>query len=626
MMSIYTKAYLIEIDMPNVEDMENLLIQLEYFNGRRQYVLPHYKTNDDKQLALFPEEKKATFLYVEQQANERDKAELYDLFGRDLKLIPIAINDISKYRMSLISSAKRLLVNNNYRGDGVLRWTNKSSEEVCDEIKEMVGFTDFKNGISKLCQYIDNAQSLSRANYNIVIVKNCEIDEDLFIEHIYNLYISFGVIVDPIWVEGDLEDSNSTERNTGFLYKICENWSDNISPWMTITNQQRIFHKLAKRKTIFVTSMDKVQYEKMRDNDAFIALFPHVIYVNDITKSEKIEFIKRELLGYGFLLDTTDFESCYLLEYSIEKIKAQISMFAKERLCMDKFDHLLCIKDFNKKVKKTNKKSGFTELEMLVGLDGVKSTIREIATFLKNRGKDGLPCLHMVFRGNPGTGKTTVARIIGKIFAEIGILKDADRFVEAERVKLVSQYLGCTAKQTSDVIKSAIGGILFIDEAYSLCNGEKYDYGVEAVNTLVKQMEDYRKDFVCIMAGYTKEMDEMLNMNPGLKERVQFYIDFPDYTKDELTEIFINMCKDNKYKLSDSSKSLICEYFGKIIATKDKNFANGRIARKVFERIKLKQALRTKGNRITDSDIIAAFSDKDFGEMIRDKNSKKIGF
>jgi len=149
----------------------------------------------------------------------------------------------------------------------------------------------------------------------------------------------------------------------------------------------------------------------------------------------------------------------------------------------------------------------------------------------------------MVFRGNPGTGKTIVARLIGKIFAELGILKK-DIFIETGREGLVAEYVGQTAIKTKKKCKDAMGGILFIDEAYTLgmCEHEN-DFGHECIATLIKYMENKRKDFVCIMAGYADQMDVMIKRNPGLKDRVQFYIDFPDYTVDELLQIFKQFCK-----------------------------------------------------------------------------------
>ena len=251
----------------------------------------------------------------------------------------------------------------------------------------------------------------------------------------------------------------------------------------------------------------------------------------------------------------------------------------------------------------------------------------EIATFIKRRGKNALPCLHMVFRGNPGTGKTTVARLIGRIFAESGILRNADLFVEADRESLIGKYVGHTAAKTAEKIREAMGGILFIDEAYSLGTYAKgQDYGDEAISTLVKMMEDNRKDFICIMAGYTEEMDKMLDVNPGLRDRIQFYIDFPDYNEDELTDIFIRLCQQTGYELSEDPAETIRKYFKQIIGNKNKHFSNARLVRKIFERVRVKQALREENNIITCDDINEVFAEKDMSVILKNKKNICIGF
>ena len=212
---------------------------------------------------------------------------------------------------------------------------------------------------------------------------------------------------------------------------------------------------------------------------------------------------------------------------------------------------------------------------------------------------DPLACLHMVFRGNPGTGKTTVARLVGKLFGEIGIIKDGEKFIETDRDGLISQYLGGTAAKTASVVKDALGGVLFIDEAYALVSNAAYDYGHEAINTLVKRLEDSRRDFVCIMAGYTNEMNQMLSSNPGLRDRIQFYIDFPDYSAEELVQIYCKYAESEAYQLGADAKVTLRQMAEQIIRNKDENFSNARLIRKVFERTRMKQAMRTSDNMIS---------------------------
>ncbi|MDI9458646.1 MAG: AAA family ATPase, partial [Bacillota bacterium] len=180
------------------------------------------------------------------------------------------------------------------------------------------------------------------------------------------------------------------------------------------------------------------------------------------------------------------------------------------------------------------------ELDSLVGLQSVKKVIGEIQAYAliqKYRETLQLTCepmmLHTIFTGNPGTGKTTVARLFSKMLREIGILEKGHT-VEVERADLVAQYIGQTAQKTRDVIKQAQGGLLFIDEAYSLARGGEKDFGKEAVDTLVKGMEDYKNDFILILAGYTAPMEEFMRLNPGLRSRFPLQIHFPDYSVQEL--------------------------------------------------------------------------------------------
>lgn len=238
------------------------------------------------------------------------------------------------------------------------------------------------------------------------------------------------------------------------------------------------------------------------------------------------------------------------------------------------------------------------ELDNLVGLNEVKSIVKGLINTLElqHRKKEmGIESkdvsLNMIFTGNPGTGKTTVARIIGKILKAIGVLKKG-HMVEVTRSDLVGEYVGQTAPKTLSKIKEAYGGILFIDEAYSLNGSSGNDFGKEAIATLIKEMEDNRDKLVVIMAGYTKEMKELLNLNPGMESRVKFLVEFADYSVGELMEIFEGLCKKESYILSDEAKKELVFAFQNEFDKKDKNFGNGRLVRKYFEKIKMKQADR----------------------------------
>ncbi len=245
----------------------------------------------------------------------------------------------------------------------------------------------------------------------------------------------------------------------------------------------------------------------------------------------------------------------------------------------------------------------YQELDELIGLGSVKDEVRSLANFVKlqkQREAKGLKTAkvsyHLVFYGSPGTGKTTVARIVGRIYKDLGVLKRGHT-VETDRAGLCAQYVGQTGPKTDSVIMKALDGVLFIDEAYSLVpeNGNGNDYGQEAISTILKRMEDYRDRLVVIVAGYKNEMQRFIDSNPGLQSRFNRYIDFPDYTGGELTDIFKMYMKKNQYTLSPDAETYLREQLDSAVAHKDRNFGNARYARNVFEKAIQQQANRLAG-------------------------------
>lgn len=238
------------------------------------------------------------------------------------------------------------------------------------------------------------------------------------------------------------------------------------------------------------------------------------------------------------------------------------------------------------------------ELEELVGLKEMKRFIKEIYAWLyinKCRKEEGLKVgnqvLHMVFKGNPGTGKTTVARLLAKLFKEMEVLTKG-HLLEVERADLVGEYIGHTAQKTRDLVKKAIGGILFIDEAYSLARGGEKDFGKEAIDTLVKAMEDQQHDFVLILAGYSREMEHFLTLNPGLPSRFPITMKFPDYTNEELMEIARRMTADREYEMSKDAEWKLHDYLQSLKVERSFNFSNGRLIRNIIEKAIRAQAVR----------------------------------
>lgn len=238
------------------------------------------------------------------------------------------------------------------------------------------------------------------------------------------------------------------------------------------------------------------------------------------------------------------------------------------------------------------------ELDLLIGLDNIKELVYEIYALLQvaqMRTEAGLSIgghvYHMIFKGNPGTGKTTVARIVAKLFQKMGVLQKG-HLIEVERADLVGEYIGHTAQKTRDLVKKAIGGILFIDEAYSLARGGEKDFGKEAIDTLVKAMEDHKNQFILILAGYSEEIDYFLQTNPGLPSRFPIQVDFPDYSIDQLIQISELMAKERDYILMPQAVLKIRQH---LLQEKQEclhAFSNARYVRNLIEKSIRNQAVR----------------------------------
>lgn len=263
-----------------------------------------------------------------------------------------------------------------------------------------------------------------------------------------------------------------------------------------------------------------------------------------------------------------------------------------------------------------------SELNNLVGLKKAKKTLFEIINYLQiAKKRDDIPVLNMCFLGNAGTGKTTVAKLVGKILSAIHVFNTSAPFISTSREELVGRYIGQTEEKVLETVNNSLGGILFIDEAYSLISDDSRDYGAKVIDVLVNQMDIHKHDLCVIFAGYKEEMLEFLQMNPGLDSRVPFKINFKDYSNDELFEIFNKMIKDSNFYLEDGLEELLLKHFEEV--KKSKNFGNARYVRNFVERLKIKQANRLINDTSND---LYKFTKEDIENTIKSMKKIKSGY
>jgi type VII secretion ATPase EccA len=262
--------------------------------------------------------------------------------------------------------------------------------------------------------------------------------------------------------------------------------------------------------------------------------------------------------------------------------------------------------------------------DKLIGLAPVKQDVRSLINYLRIqrvRRNEGLPAsqitMHLVFTGNPGTGKTTVARLLAEMYKAMGFLPDG-HLVETDRSGLVGEYVGQTAQKTLAIIQKALGGVLFIDEAYSLSRttgGQKDTFGLEAIDTLLKAMEDNRDRLVVIVAGYPAEMKHFISSNPGLRSRFTRYIDFPDYTPTELMRIFEQQASEAGYSLSEGARNRANTIFHTAYETRSEGFGNGRYVRTVFERASLNLSDRLSNHATLTREQLTTLQESDIEDL-----------
>ena len=405
-----------------------------------------------------------------------------------------------------------------------------------------------------------------------------------------------------------------------------------VVPLLEILESKGVILKEGKKRTVCVTNEDEL-YEKLNGENSENNIMENTNDEIDISRIERPDPILQDVITFirfqqEPFISTADIQRKFEIGYNrAGKISDQLEELGVLGPNKGQEGREVLI-DTNGKLKenntrkenvkktKTTSKSSSSELDALVGLSSVKEEIKTLSNFIKiqqKRKEQGLKSssvsYHCVFTGNPGTGKTTVARIVAQIYKDLGILSKG-HLVETDRAGLVAEYVGQTAVKTNKIIDSALDGVLFIDEAYSLI-GTGQDYGKEAIATLLKRMEDDRDRLVVILAGYSKEMQDFINTNPGLQSRFNRYIEFPDYSAEELLQIFEKNIAKFDYKLEKEARVAMAEYFQNAVENKDANFGNARFVRNIFEKTLEKQANRLSTDPDLDTEELTLITKED---------------
>ncbi len=521
---------------------------------------------------------------------------------------------------------------------------DSKDEEIINELNHLYGVVQNKEVLRDIILYIKLKQNneLDFGNYNIIIRNRSS----------YNLLNDLIKVCAKIFMKYNIIENDKICYLDKF---VCDkgnfllNQIMNIDASIIVINDRKLeidysdeldnLNRIIKQSKNKVFIFEDTNYCEGETDGELGKLSPFRMTINKISLDDKIMYCKSTLNEYNIKYQKQDLKEYadvpfwvlknmmtkLLIECKTKKIESVNKQILKKN--KDFYTNVKKSKRTERENKKKKECNTKEELDELVGLDNIKKQINKILNYIKlNKERGQMPSLHMCFTGNPGTGKTSIARVIGKIFDEENILNGDGEFVEIHGRDLVDKYVGWTAKKVHETVEKAIGGVLFIDEAYSLVSDCRGSFEDEAIATLIKEMEDHRDEICIILAGYTDEMENLLNFNPGFESRIQFTIDFQDYNEDELLEIFKGLCKKEKYKLSNNCMDILIDNFNK--AKKEENFGNGRYVRNLFEKVKFEQAdriIQTKSknkNLILKKDIENAIKMSHFKE----KEVRKIGF
>jgi len=509
-------------------------------------------------------------------------------------------------------------------------------------IDELVGLDDLKKELLSLQSVLEGMKQQgvkSRYPYNAIIIGSSGTAKTLISNLIAELFVKFGMISrnKPVTIDGEAIDNMQDDD----LKKI---FSDAKGGILFVDNAQKLIDKEGNASIGFQRFSNKMdqfkddpivlmaglpfglrEFVKKPEHKNITGRFRNIFFISDYTASQYTTITENELIKQGFTLKPETSEKLNLRfrflykelkkpDSGINAINGYLANMEAQSIIGSYFtrkgtDKIILPDDIKGQIeiKKTIQEI-MAELDSIIGMTSLKNEIKslykqlnQIAEMEKEGVKSDKPAQHFVITGNPGTGKTTVARLLGNIFEGIGLL-ESGHVIEVDRSKLVAGFVGQTAPQTNMVCDSAMGGILFIDEAYSLTQGSGgtggHDFGKECIDTLLKRMEDDRGKFMIIAAGYKQPIEKFLTANEGLKSRFTKFFNLDDYTPDELSEIFVSMAKKQQFTVSKETKDKVLAFFKDRCARKTKDFANGREARNLLD-----EARRNQAERLSSGDM-----------------------
>ena len=515
-------------------------------------------------------------------------------------------------------------------------------KKIIKKLENVYGVQNCKNQILDYIKNIKINKEERQLNLNIIISNNSSYlnqTKDKLIDFIYKILIEYKVI------KPGIQNISQKEIDKYLKHKTDEGKAEVIGNDLIIidstVNFRNVDDYMEEISNLMKKYHDKIfiiveECNKFTDNSFKAGMCDYVDWffeIDKISKDDKKEYIMKELDKQKIDVSMENINE--LSEESFYKLKNIVSRIIFN--CQNEKKKIVTDNDMKKYLEKEVEKNYNVKRNMnlrglsdLVGLDVTKEEITKIINYLKlcKKRQTDIPMLHMCFTGNPGTGKTTVARIVGDILSKEGILSTGN-FVEIHARDLVGKYVGWTAKTVKKKIEEAKGGVLFIDEVYSLNSDNKGSFEDEAIATLIKEMEDNRDDICIILAGYEEETMELISRNPGFESRVQFYMNFEDYENEELYKIFESLSQNEQYMLSSNVKEYLYCIFDK--EKKEENFSNARFVRNLFEKTKIEQANRVSNNEGIDNinkiDVQNAIKQTEYKKnRLENKCKHKIGF